>query len=67
MNHIKKYNIWMYIDEFDTKKVGSSGLITELHPKLMNLDALKFEMERNMMNVDCTDEQVVKIWKEKNK
>eukprot|EP00957_Ditylum_brightwellii_P101489 7734098-Ditylum_brightwellii.AAC.1 len=59
MNHIKKYNIWMYINEFDTKKVGSPGFITELHPKLTNLDALKFDMERKMMNVNCNDEQVV--------
>eukprot|EP00957_Ditylum_brightwellii_P112981 8615402-Ditylum_brightwellii.AAC.1 len=56
MSHIKKYNIWMYIDKFDTKKVGSLGFITELHPKLTNLDALKFEMEQKMMNVDCNNE-----------
>eukprot|EP00957_Ditylum_brightwellii_P143212 10912091-Ditylum_brightwellii.AAC.1 len=66
MNHIKKYNIWIYIDEFDTKKVGSPGFIMELHLKLMNLDALKFEMERNMINVNCNDEQVIEKCKEKN-
>eukprot|EP00957_Ditylum_brightwellii_P155187 11813621-Ditylum_brightwellii.AAC.1 len=67
MNHIKKYIIWMHIDNFDTKKVGSQGFITELHPKLTNLDALKFEIERKMINIDCNDERVVEKWKEKNK
>eukprot|EP00957_Ditylum_brightwellii_P111452 8500836-Ditylum_brightwellii.AAC.1 len=66
MNHIKKYNIWMYINEFDTKKVGSPGFITELRHQLTNLDALKFEMERNMMHVNCNDERVVEKWKLKN-
>eukprot|EP00957_Ditylum_brightwellii_P091526 6969617-Ditylum_brightwellii.AAC.2 len=60
MNYLKKYNIWVYIDEFETKQVGSPGFLTELHLKLMDLMALKFELEQRMKQVDCNDKRIVK-------
>eukprot|EP00957_Ditylum_brightwellii_P088911 6770548-Ditylum_brightwellii.AAC.2 len=66
MNHLKKYNIWVYIDEFETRRVGSLDFITELHPKLTDLAALAFELEQRMRQVDCNNEHVIKKWKERN-
>ena len=66
MNHLKKHNIWAYIDEFNTKKVGSPGFITELHPCLTNLKTFKTELESKMRDAECDEENVVHQWKEKN-
>eukprot|EP00957_Ditylum_brightwellii_P019478 1469522-Ditylum_brightwellii.AAC.1 len=48
MNHLKKYNTWVYMDEFEMRRVRSPGFLTELHPKLTNLAALTFGLEQMM-------------------
>eukprot|EP00957_Ditylum_brightwellii_P131947 10061421-Ditylum_brightwellii.AAC.1 len=66
MTHFRKNNTWVYVNEYDTKYVGSPGFLTEIHPKLINLPTLKFDVEAGLKDVNCNEEKVVSKWEKKN-
>eukprot|EP00957_Ditylum_brightwellii_P088486 6738983-Ditylum_brightwellii.AAC.1 len=66
LNHVKKTNVYIFVDEFKTKKVGSPGFITIIHLRLANLKQVKETIVEGLERVECDEEKIVEQWKEKN-
>eukprot|EP00957_Ditylum_brightwellii_P069982 5315467-Ditylum_brightwellii.AAC.1 len=52
----------MFIDQFNTKKVGTPGFITQVHPKIHNMKKLQEAIDNGLKIVDCDKEETVKKW-----
>eukprot|EP00957_Ditylum_brightwellii_P000139 10635-Ditylum_brightwellii.AAC.1 len=58
-----KHSICVNVDEFNSKKVGPSGFVTKIHPKLVNIPALKYRIQEALRNTMCDRVKVVEEWK----
>eukprot|EP00957_Ditylum_brightwellii_P146006 11118722-Ditylum_brightwellii.AAC.1 len=52
----------MFIDQFNTKKVGTPGFITRFHQKIHNMKKLREAIKNGLKIVDCDKEEAVKKW-----
>eukprot|EP00957_Ditylum_brightwellii_P053440 4050156-Ditylum_brightwellii.AAC.1 len=52
----------MFIDQFNTKKVGMPGFITRVHPKIHNMKKLREAIEVGLKIFNCDKEETVKKW-----
>eukprot|EP00957_Ditylum_brightwellii_P053515 4055641-Ditylum_brightwellii.AAC.1 len=57
MTHLRKNYIWVYVDVYGTKCVGSPGFLTKICPKLIDLPQLKFAIEAGLKDVNCNEEK----------
>eukprot|EP00957_Ditylum_brightwellii_P006537 495321-Ditylum_brightwellii.AAC.1 len=65
LNLLKNNHAFAYVDEYKAKKVGSSGCISRIHPKLINIPNLKVAVMNRVKMAKCAEKEVDK-WKEKH-
>eukprot|EP00957_Ditylum_brightwellii_P111408 8496980-Ditylum_brightwellii.AAC.1 len=63
LSYLEKHSIYVYIDKFNSEKVGSLGFVTKIHPKLVNLSMLKYRIQEALKNAMCNREKVIEEWK----
>eukprot|EP00957_Ditylum_brightwellii_P193031 14697058-Ditylum_brightwellii.AAC.1 len=52
----------MFINQFNTRKVGTPGFITRVHPKIHNMKKLREAIKIGLKIVNCDKEETVKKW-----
>eukprot|EP00957_Ditylum_brightwellii_P120496 9193588-Ditylum_brightwellii.AAC.1 len=67
LSYLKRHQIIIIVDNFETKKIGSPGFITKVHPKLVNLKTLHKTIKESLGMVNCNDKKVVIEWKSNKK
>eukprot|EP00957_Ditylum_brightwellii_P150575 11465767-Ditylum_brightwellii.AAC.1 len=65
MYHLNKQSVYAYVENFNMEKANSPGNIGQIHPKLINLRALKVALEVGMRSAKCDEERTVSEWKKK--
>ena len=62
MSYLRQNHVFMFINQFNTKKVGTPGFITRVHPKIHNMKKLQEAIENGLKIVDYDKEETVKKW-----
>eukprot|EP00957_Ditylum_brightwellii_P015676 1182703-Ditylum_brightwellii.AAC.1 len=64
MVYLRKNRVFMFIDQFNTRKVGTPGFVTQVHPKIHNMKKLREAIKYGLKVVDCDKEETVIKWEE---
>eukprot|EP00957_Ditylum_brightwellii_P140032 10669719-Ditylum_brightwellii.AAC.1 len=64
MLYQRKSCVFMFIDQFNTRKVGTLGFVTQVHPKNHNIKKLREAIEYGLKVVDSDKEDTVIKWQE---
>eukprot|EP00957_Ditylum_brightwellii_P118587 9043950-Ditylum_brightwellii.AAC.1 len=64
MSYLRQNHVFMFINQFNTRKVGTPGFITQVHPKIHNMKKLREAIKYGLRFVDCDKEETVIKWQE---
>eukprot|EP00957_Ditylum_brightwellii_P092038 7006415-Ditylum_brightwellii.AAC.1 len=63
--YIWKYNIWLHVDHFDTKRVSKPGFIADIHPNLVNINRMSIDIANGLRRSRANNGEIVQEWKTK--
>eukprot|EP00957_Ditylum_brightwellii_P212220 15367097-Ditylum_brightwellii.AAC.2 len=66
MLYLRQNRVFMCIDQFNTRKVGTPGFVTKNHPKIHNMKKLRGAIEYGLKAVDCHKEETVRKWQDRS-
>jgi hypothetical protein len=66
IHFLRKNKIWLVVDKFDMRRLGSPSFFIDMHPRLTNLNTLDKKLFIVMKRTQLTDKSSMSQWKAKN-
>jgi len=66
IHFLRENKIWLVVDKFDMRRLGSPGFFIDMHPRLTNLTNLHEKLCLVMKRTQLKDKSIMDEWKAKN-
>ena len=66
IHFLRENKIWLVVDKFDMRRLGSPGFFIDMHPRLTNLANLNSKLRLVMKRTQLKDKTIMEEWKSQN-